>query len=144
MSRKHLCWSLLLIKVCIFIKKETPTHLFSCEYCESLKTGFFIDAWRLWVQNWCFSYSFGLYSVFLHNSIRISISWLFRICFHTKIVTFVKCNFRRHYNVDSSSILTEFRMFRNNPRIIVTSHSNLLWKLRIWVFWILCFVIIFL
>ena len=28
------------LKVCIFIKKETPTQLFSCEYCEILKSTF--------------------------------------------------------------------------------------------------------
>ena len=31
------------LKVCIFIKKETPTHLFSCEYCEILKKRFFTE-----------------------------------------------------------------------------------------------------
>ena len=112
------------LKVCIFIKKETPTQLFSCEYCEILKNSFFTDASHLWVQNWYFSYSLCHCFVFLHNSIRISISWLFHTCFHTKIVTLVKCNFRTHYKVGSCSILIEWLMFRNNPSITVTSPSN--------------------
>ena len=29
------------MKVCIFIKKETPAQLFSCEYCEIFKNNFF-------------------------------------------------------------------------------------------------------
>ena len=28
---------------CNFIKKETPTQVFSCEYCEILKKGFVIE-----------------------------------------------------------------------------------------------------
>ena len=31
------------VAVCIFIKKETPIQLFSCEYCEILKNSFFIE-----------------------------------------------------------------------------------------------------
>ena len=42
---KHLCWSLFLNKVAgwglHFIKKETPTQAFSCEFCEILKNTFF-------------------------------------------------------------------------------------------------------
>ena len=34
--------------------------------------------------------------------------------------------------------------FRNKYRIIVTFLSKVLWKIWIWVFWILCFVIAFL
>ena len=43
------------------------------------------------------------------------------------IVSLVKCNFRTHYKVGSSSILIEWLMFRNNPWITVTSPSNLLY-----------------
>ena len=46
--------------------------------------------------------------------------------FHRGSVTLVKCNFRAHYNVGSSTILIEWLMFRNNPRITVTFPSNLL------------------
>ena len=35
----HLCWSL-------FIEKETPKQVFSCEYCELFKNRFFIE--HLW------------------------------------------------------------------------------------------------
>ena len=31
------------LKVCIFFKKETPTQLFSCEYCEILSSSSFIE-----------------------------------------------------------------------------------------------------
>ena len=101
------------LKACIFIKKDTPTQVFSCEYCKIFKKSFFyrtppvhytfpkfyviIEFFGcLWVQNFlchCF--------VFLHNSIRIRIPWLFRICFHTPI--FSKCNFLTH-NVGPSTI----------------------------------------
>ena len=46
-TRKHLSWQSLFIKVavltgCNFIKKETPTQVFSCKYCEILRNSFFI------------------------------------------------------------------------------------------------------
>ena len=47
---KHLCWSLLLNKWQTFksaaLLKETPTQLFSCEYCEIFKNTFFIEQLR--------------------------------------------------------------------------------------------------
>ena len=94
---------------------------------------------RLWVQNWHFSY-FLCHYFFFYNSIRTSIWWLFRTCFHTK--SFSKCNFRAHYNVGDSNSQIKSLMFRNNSRIKVTSPSNLLRKLWIWVFLILYFAII--
>ena len=93
----------------------------------------------LWVQNWYFSY-FLCHYFFFYNSIRTSIPWLFRTCFHTK--RFSECNFQTHYNVGDSNSLIKSLMFMNNSRIKVTSPSNLLWKLWIWVFLILCFAII--
>ena len=147
------------LKVCIFIKKETLIQVISCEYCEILKNTSFYRTPPLhytfpksyvmieffgciWIQNWHFSYFLCHCFVFLHNSIRISVPWLFSTCFHTKI--FSKFNFRAHYNVGSSTILIESLKFTNNSRITVTSLCNLLWKLWIWVFWILSFVNIFL
>ena len=57
----------------------------------------------------------------------------FHGCFHTKI--FIKCKFRTHYNVGSSTILIKSLKFKNNCRIAVSSPSNLLlWKQWIWVF----------
>ena len=42
---KHLCWSLFLIKLQPFrsatLLKETPTQLFSCDYCEIFKNTYF-------------------------------------------------------------------------------------------------------
>ena len=42
---KHLCWSLFLNKITgwglHFIKKETPTQVLSCEFCEIFKNTFF-------------------------------------------------------------------------------------------------------
>ena len=111
------------LKVCIFIKKETQTQLFSCENCEILNNSFYRTPHD-------FGYKIDIFhgpcviALFSHNSIRMSLSWLFR--FRTKIVTLVKCNFRTHYNVGCSSIRIEWLMFRSNPRIIVTSPSNLL------------------
>ena len=149
LSKKHLCWSLFLIKLqawmSAFLLKKKLQHI--C-YCEIFKNSFFyrtppdhstfpkfyvvIDSLDV------FGYKIDIFLyflchcfVFFHNSIRISISWLFRSCFHTKIAT--------HYNVGPSTIPIESLKFRNNSRITVTSPSNLLWKL-----WILCIVIIFL
>ena len=85
---------------------------------------------RFWVQNWHLSY------LLCHCFV------LFRTCFHSKILS--KCNFCTYYSVGSSTILIESLKFRNNSRITLASPSNLLWKLWIWVFWILCLVIIFL
>ena len=31
------------LKVCIFIKKEIPTQVFSCEYCEIFKSSFLME-----------------------------------------------------------------------------------------------------
>ena len=66
---------------------------------------------RLWVQNWHFSYFLCHCFDFLHG------------CFHTKI---------------SAPALF---WFRKNSRIVVSSPSNLLWKLWLWVFFhiILCY-----
>ena len=56
----------------------------------------------------------------------------------TKLIFFI---FRTHRNVGSSTSLIEWLMFRSNPRVTVIFPNNLLWKLWIWVFWILRFVI---
>ena len=42
---KHLCWNLFFyqaesFQACSFIKKETPTQVFSCEICEIKNTHF--------------------------------------------------------------------------------------------------------
>ena len=121
------------LKVCIFIEKETSTQLFSCELCEILKNSFFIERLatlgaKLIFFIFHFSYSISSIPLFFFpsfNSIRISLAWLFRT-YYTEIVNLVNCNFRTHYNIGSSSILIEWLMFRNNPRITVTSPSNLL------------------
>ena len=129
------------LKDYIFVKKETPAQLFSCEYYEIFKNRFFhsippvhhtfpkfyvvIEFFgHLLVQHLHFSYFLRHCFVLLHNAVRMSISWLFRICFHTKI--FIKCNFPTHYNVGSSTVLIESLKFKNMPRITVTSPCNLL------------------
>ena len=43
---KYLCQSLF-AETCIFVKKETLAHVFSCEFCETLKNTFFTE--HLWV-----------------------------------------------------------------------------------------------
>ena len=148
------------LKACVFIEKETPTQVFSCEYWEIFKNSFSYRAppvhdtfpkfyamikffGRLWVQNWYFSYFLYHCFVFLHNpSVRIGGPLLFCTCFHAKI--FSKCNFYTHYNVGSSAILIESLMFRNKSRIIAIFAGNILWKMWTWVVWVLCFVNIFL
>ena len=39
---KHLCWSLLLMNLQATLLKETPTQVFSHEYCENSKNSFFL------------------------------------------------------------------------------------------------------
>ena len=44
LTRKHLCWSLFLIKLQVDLQlydEETPTQLFSCEICKNFKNIFF-------------------------------------------------------------------------------------------------------
>ena len=160
LSRKHLCWSPFLLKLHAwrpaFLFKKTLQHrCFAVNTVKLWRLAFLVEHLtvdytfpksiiiilliillcdgkifgRLWVQDWHFSYFFSRCFNFLHGS------WLFRTCFHSKI--FCKCNFCTHYNVGSSTTLTESLKFRNNSRIAETSHSYLLWKLWIWVFWIL-------
>ena len=94
----------------IFIKKKTPTQVFSCEYSKIIKKQFFyrissalytflkfylmIEFFgRIWVQNWYFSYFLCHCFVFFHNSsVRIRRLWLFCAGIHTKI--FSKYNFQ--------------------------------------------------
>ena len=120
LSRKCLRCSLYLIKLKAwwpaFLLEKTPRQVFYCEYFEIFKSCFFyrtppvhytftkfcvmIRYFRLlWVQNWHFLYCLNHCFVVHHNSIRISIPWLFRTCFHTKISN--KCNFRTYYSVGS-------------------------------------------
>ena len=55
---KHLCWSHFLIKMLAFspvtLLKETPTEVFSCEYCKKFKNTCFEKHLRAAV--WMFSY----------------------------------------------------------------------------------------
>ena len=111
---------------------NTSKNIFSHPYVYYMATVYY----TFLGTNWNFLYFLCHCFVFLHNSIRISIPWLFRKS--------SKSNFCRHYNIGFSTILIKSLKVRNNCRVPVTSPSNLLWKLWIWVFWILCFVIIFL
>ena len=120
LSRKCLRCSLYLIKLkawrLAFLLKKAPRQVFSCEYFEIFKSCFFyrtppvhytfpkfyVMIWffRLhWVQYWHFLYFLNHCFVVHHNSIRISIPWLFRTCFYTKISN--KSNFRMYYSVGS-------------------------------------------
>ena len=129
------------LKSCIFIKKETPTQLFSCEYCEIFKNSFFyrtlvhytfpkfyamIQLLGHKIKSLDIKLTFFIFLVpllcFLSYLIRIRSPWLLRTCFHTKI--FFKCNFSTHYKVDSNTILTESLKFRNSSRITVTSYKR--------------------
>ena len=53
---KSLCWSLFFnkvvaLKTCNFIKEETSTQVFACEYCEIFKNSVFIEHLR-WLLLW--------------------------------------------------------------------------------------------
>ena len=43
---EHLCRRLLLIKLQACVRKETPTQVFSCEYCEIFKNTYFEEHLR--------------------------------------------------------------------------------------------------
>ena len=108
-TKKHLCWSLSLIKLHFYWKRSpcTNTGIFLWilrNYWEK----FIILLWnfyvmieffrRLWVQNWYFSYFLCHCFVFFHNSsARIGSPWWFCTCIYTK--SFSKYNFRMHYNL---------------------------------------------
>ena len=146
-TRKHLCWSLFLIKLqgwrpLHFIEKETPTQVFFCEYCEIIENSFFIEhllpiiLFRnfyvmmeffgcLWVQNWYFSHSLCHCFVFFRNS-SVSVAFILKFL--------VSITFARITLLESETASS----------VLATSPSNLLWKMWIWVSWILCFAIIFL
>ena len=110
-TRKHLRWSLFFdkvadLKVCIFIKKETPTQVFFYEYCEIFENNSFIEHFyvmielfgHLWIQKWYFPYFLCHCFVLFHNSsVRIGSTWLFCACIYTNI--FSKYNLRTDYNV---------------------------------------------
>ena len=129
------------LKASIFVKKEIPTQVFSCEYCEIFKNSFLVEHLlfiillrvieffgSLWVQNWRVSYFLYYCFFFLH----IGSPQLFRTYFYTKISS--KSNFRTHFNVGSITIRTESLKIRSNCRTLATAPSNLLWKIWIWVF----------
>ena len=134
--------------------------MFSYEYCEMFRYSFLYRTppvhydfqkfyvmiellWCLLVQNWYFSYFLCHYFGFLRNSCgRIGKPSLFRICL--VFIPKFKGNFSTYYNDGCFTILIESLKFRTNSRIIAAYPSNLLWKMWIWVFWILCYVIIFL
>ena len=105
-----------------FSLKKRRTYIAKFFYRTSLGDCAFPKLFVMIDSRSIFGYEINIFQiscfVFLHNSIRISIPWLTRTCFHTKIVT--------HYNVSSSAILVESLKFRNNSRITVTSPSNLL------------------
>ena len=127
--RKYLCWSIFLTK----LQASRPTFLLK----RDSNTGKFFE---ILCDDRIFSMSFGTKLTFF--IIPVPLLWFppwFRTCFHTKI--FSKCKFRTHHNVGSSTILIELVKFRKNSRIAVSSPSNLLWKLWLWVFLniILCY-----
>ena len=163
LSRKHLCWNLLLIKLqswrpVFLLKKKLQHRWSSVNISKYLRTIFFTEHLlfitfpkfsviiqffgQLWVQNWHSLYFLRHCFFSLMTLLESVFHGLSILCFNTK--SFGKYNFRTLYNIGSSTILSEPLKFRNNSRIKVTSHSNLLWKLWIWVFWISCCVIIFL
>ena len=113
------------LKACIFIKKEIPTQVSSSKYCEIFKNSFFVQhflfiillrddriLWRsLGTKLTCFIF-LVLLLCFPSYRKSIVVSYLF----YTKISS--KRNFRTHFNVDSSSILTESLKTRNICRTL--------------------------
>ena len=121
------------LKVCIFIKKEIPTQVFSCECCEIFKNSLLVEHFLfiillrddriLWTSLGtklaCF-----IFLVLLLFVLHIGSSQLFRTCFNTKISS--KRNFPTDFNVGYSFILIESLKNRNNSRTLATAPSNLL------------------
>ena len=81
-------WKLWNFQQQLFLQDTSCSLYFSEILCDDRCFG------RLWVQNWHFSYFLCHYFVFLHDSIRITVPWLFRASFHTKL--FSKCKFHTH------------------------------------------------
>ena len=75
---KHLHWSL-------FFKKETPTQVFSCEYCKIFQNSFFYRALLVAGSNYFFAMVFVKFDRDLKNgTARSSHLWLFK-CSKTKL-----------------------------------------------------------
>ena len=123
---QHRCFLKKILRTAFFVEHLTVFSTFSKFY---VMVDFFdVFGCKIDIFHMCHCFDF------LHGP------WLFRTYFHTNI--FRKCKFRTHYNVGSSTILIKSVNFRNNSGIAASSPSNLLWKLWLWVFWILCFAII--
>ena len=59
--RKHLCWSLFLIKLQTLLpttyEKETSTQVFPCEYCENLNSTYFEEHLRIRTLKQCVKFA---------------------------------------------------------------------------------------
>ena len=134
-----------------FLLKKKHQHMyFSVNIAKLLRTVFFIEhllliilfrnfyvmiefLGRLWVQNWYFSYFLcRFFLLFITLVLESGVHGYFVLVFILRF--FVSITFARITTPESET----------TSSITATSPSNILWRMSIWTFWILCFAIIFL
>ena len=147
--RKDFCWTLFLIKLqawrpALLLKRDTNTDI-TLWILRNYWEHFFIEHLlliilfrnfyvmieffgQLWVQNWYFSNFYAFITLLLESGVHDYFVLVFTLTFLVSI-TFARITTSESEKASS---------------IIATFPGNLLWKMRIWVFWILCFAIIFL
>ena len=82
---KHLCWSLFLIKL-----QETPTQVFSCEYCKIFKNNVLEEHLQTAASVFCKTYT-PLVATFTTNNTHITILYCCN-CFYQKFTRFLTLN----------------------------------------------------
>ena len=134
------------LKACNFIKKEIPSQVFSCEYWEIFKNNFFV--WTLSVH-YTFLKLYVIIELFGYHKIDV-----FHISCTIVLFTFINLVLKSGVHgyfvlvfIPEFSVSVTFsRITTSAPTLFwlnPTSPSNLLWKMWIWDFWILCFATIF-
>ena len=135
----------------IFIKTQIPpTQVFSCEYCEIIKNNFFkehlllIILFRNFIWWWnsldVFGYKIDIFHIFCAIALIFFIIQVLESGVHGYFVLV----FIPKFLVSITFARFTMSQSETTSRIIATSPSDLLWKMWIWVLWILCFAINFL
>ena len=115
-TEKQLCQSLFLIKLQIYqiYQRETPTQVFSCEYCKILRTAFLIE--HLW---W-------LLLDLLQNFLKITVKKI--ISQYSISQKFLRNYFSLSYSVSKNNSFTGFSQFLSffkHVRAISRTQSNI-------------------
>ena len=123
---KHLCQSLLQTQACSFIKKDTLTQVFFCEFCEISKNVFFTK--HLWTTASVLTklYSLKAFTSNTHDSKTLEkvfvnfgqwshepCSWRYVIIFFVKESKVVSCNETSKFLIFNAPLLMPMRSYLN-------------------------------